>query len=94
MYIDTIIYLLYFFLEKYRINPVETLAINIVLILLGVFMALPLVYAISSSLKPLDEIWMFPPRFFVINPTPFTEFLFRFFHAVIVFVEFEFVLDR
>lgn len=48
---------------------IETLAINIVLILLGMFMALPLVYAISSSLKPLDEIWMFPPRFFVRNPT-------------------------
>ncbi len=48
---------------------IETLAINIVLILLGAFMALPLVYAISSSLKPLDEIWMFPPKFFVRNPT-------------------------
>lgn len=48
---------------------VETAAINVVLLLLGVFMALPLVYAISSSLKPLDEIWMFPPRFFVRNPT-------------------------
>lgn len=48
---------------------IETAAINVVLLLLGVFMALPLVYAISSSLKPLDEIWMFPPRFFVRNPT-------------------------
>lgn len=48
---------------------VETAAINIVLLILGIFMALPLVYAISSSLKPLDEIWMFPPNFFVRNPT-------------------------
>ena len=48
---------------------IETLAINIFLILLGMFMALPLVYAVSSSLKPLDEIWMFPPKFFVRNPT-------------------------
>jgi ABC-type glycerol-3-phosphate transport system permease component len=39
------------------------------LIIMGIFMALPLVYAISSSLKPLDELWIFPPRFFVQNPT-------------------------
>ena len=31
--------------------------------------ALPLVYAISSSLKPLNELWYFPPRFWVANPT-------------------------
>lgn len=47
----------------------ETACINLILLILGVFMALPLVYAISSSLKPLDEIWMFPPQFFVRNPT-------------------------
>ena len=35
----------------------------------GVFMALPLVYIIVNAFKPLDEIFMFPPRFFVRNPT-------------------------
>ena len=45
------------------------IAIFTFLIIFGVFMALPAVYAISSSLKPLDELWMFPPRFFVRNPT-------------------------
>ena len=45
------------------------LAIFFFLALAGVFMALPLVYSISSSLKPLDELWMYPPRFFVQNPT-------------------------
>lgn len=35
----------------------------------GVFMALPLVYVIVNAFKPLDEIFMFPPRFFVRNPT-------------------------
>ena len=34
-----------------------------------VFMALPLVYVIVNAFKPLDEIFMFPPRFFVRNPT-------------------------
>jgi len=43
--------------------------INLFLILSGLFIALPLVYTISTSLKPLDELWMFPPRFFVTNPT-------------------------
>ena len=32
-------------------------------------MALPLVLAVSNSLKPLEELFMFPPRFFVRNPT-------------------------
>lgn len=35
----------------------------------GVFTALPLVYVIVNAFKPLDEIFMFPPRFFVRNPT-------------------------
>ncbi|MBQ3890428.1 MAG: carbohydrate ABC transporter permease, partial [Lachnospiraceae bacterium] len=39
------------------------------LILMGSFMALPLVLAISNSLKPLEELFIFPPRFFVRNPT-------------------------
>ncbi len=43
--------------------------INVLLIIFGAFMFLPMVYAISQSLKPLDELWMFPPRFFVRNPS-------------------------
>lgn len=35
----------------------------------GVFMALPLVMIINNSLKPLDEIFQFPPKIFVRNPT-------------------------
>lgn len=35
----------------------------------SIFMALPMVYAICNAFKPLDEIFMFPPRFFVRNPT-------------------------
>lgn len=45
-------------------------AVNIfVLIFFAAFMALPLVYAISNAFKPLDELFMFPPRFFVRNPS-------------------------
>jgi ABC-type glycerol-3-phosphate transport system permease component len=43
--------------------------ITILLTLLGIFMVLPMVYVISQSLKPLDELWMYPPRFLVKNPT-------------------------
>ena len=41
----------------------------LVLFLLGIFMALPLVYVISASLKPFDEIFTFPPKILVRNPT-------------------------
>ncbi len=43
--------------------------ITIILAILGVFMALPMYYSIIQSLKPLDELWMFPPRFIVYKPT-------------------------
>ena len=39
------------------------------LIIMGVFMFLPMYYVIIQSLKPLDELWMFPPRFYVQHPT-------------------------
>ena len=43
--------------------------ITFVLSILGLFMFLPMVYVVMQSLKPLDELWMFPPRFYVVNPT-------------------------
>ena len=39
------------------------------LIIMGAFMFLPMLYVVMQSLKPLDELWMFPPRFYVVNPT-------------------------
>ena len=44
-------------------------AINTILLIFGAFMLIPLLYAIMQSLKPLDELWVFPPRFYVVNPT-------------------------
>lgn len=43
--------------------------INFMLIVLGAFMFLPMLYVIMQSLKPLDELWMYPPRFYVMSPT-------------------------
>lgn len=41
----------------------------IFLILVAVAMIFPMVYAINSALKPLDELFMFPPKIFAQNPT-------------------------
>jgi len=40
-----------------------------VLLIGGVFMGFPLLYAVSNSLKPLNEIWLFPPNLIVKHPT-------------------------
>ncbi|MEH7179317.1 carbohydrate ABC transporter permease [Neobacillus vireti] len=39
------------------------------LIAVASFMALPLVYAVNNAFKPLEELFQFPPKFFVRNPT-------------------------
>lgn len=63
------------------------------ILLLAAFSALPFIYAILQSIKPLDELFVFPPKFFVNRPTtdnyyllfqrvqnswvPFTRYLFN-----------------
>ncbi len=41
----------------------------LLLAIFGAFMILPIVYTILQSFKPLNEINLFPPRFFVNQPT-------------------------
>ena len=43
--------------------------ITVVLAIFGVFMFLPMYYTIIQALKPLNELFYFPPRFYVVNPT-------------------------
>ena len=43
--------------------------VYILLVPLAAFMILPLVYVISTAFKPLEELFLFPPRFFVRRPT-------------------------
>lgn len=43
--------------------------ITIILTIMGLFMFLPMYYVIVQSLKPLDELFMFPPRFWAMKPT-------------------------
>ncbi len=43
--------------------------ISLFLIIFGAFMFIPMYYAVIQSLKPLDELWNYPPKFYVVNPT-------------------------
>jgi putative chitobiose transport system permease protein len=39
------------------------------LVVLGCFIALPFYFSIIQSLKPMDELFVFPPRLWVVRPT-------------------------
>ena len=76
------------------------IGILVFLILICAFMALPMVYAVIQAFKPIDEIFLYPPRFYVKNPTfdnfvqvivlagnlwvPFTKYLFNSLFVTIV----------
>lgn len=40
-----------------------------ILTIFGLFFFLPMLFIISNAFKPLDELFVFPPRFFAQNPT-------------------------
>lgn len=46
-----------------------TVVLFVFIFLGALLMSLPLVLVISNSLKPLNELWVFPPRLFPKNPT-------------------------
>ncbi len=46
-----------------------TIALALLIALVGVLMALPMIYIISSAFKPLEELFLFPPCFLPQNPT-------------------------
>ncbi len=56
-----------------RRKPNRSIAGDIVLyiflLLVAFVMAFPIIYAVSSALKPLDELFKFPPTIFPKNPT-------------------------
>ncbi len=41
----------------------------LMLVILGGFMLLPVVYTVVQAFKPMEELFLFPPRFTVSNPT-------------------------
>jgi multiple sugar transport system permease protein len=56
-----------------KINPdrfdKSQLKFYFILVPLAIAMLLPIVYIVNQAFKPLDELFMFPPRFFVQKPT-------------------------
>ncbi len=93
-----------FFLKKIRQRRDEktvalsrsklgTAGIVIFLFIVSLFMSVPLLYTILQSIKPIEEYYIYPPKFFVMNPTfdnyrailtsvdslgvPFTRYLFN-----------------
>ena len=67
-----------------RINPqgfhTSQVKFYLILLPLAAFMLLPILFIFSHAFKPPDELFAYPPRFFVINPTVknFTDLFSRF----------------
>lgn len=55
------------------INPrgfhVSQIKFYVLLMPLAIFMLLPIIFVISNAFKPPDELFAYPPRFFVTSPT-------------------------
>ena len=66
-----------------KINPKKfhrsQLKFYLILIPVALFMVMPLVFIFNHAFKPLNELFAFPPRFFVIRPT--TENFIRLFSS-------------
>lgn len=55
--------------KKVNRSKAGTASIMTILFIMSLFMVLPMVIIIGNAFKPLDELWVFPPRLFPTNPT-------------------------
>lgn len=55
--------------KKYTRSKVGNFFYITFLFLFACFSVLPLIYCVATSFKPLDELMLFPPKFFVYRPT-------------------------
>lgn len=55
--------------KRYTRSTAGNVTLVLFLVAGGLFSMLPLIYCVCTSLKPLDELLIFPPRFFVHRPT-------------------------
>ena len=55
--------------RRYTRNKAGNVFYGLFLLLCGLFSVLPLVYCVCTSFKPMEELLVFPPRFFVSRPT-------------------------
>lgn len=64
--------------KKYKITKTKrvnrstggNILVFLMLVILGGFMLLPVLYTVVQAFKPMEELFIFPPRFTVANPTP------------------------
>mgnify|MGYP001040689597 CR=1 FL=1 len=56
-------------LRRTKVSIAGDITTYLLLALYATFMALPLIYAVVQSVKPYNELFIFPPRFFTRNPT-------------------------
>jgi len=96
-----------------RVNPKHfergQIGFYIVLIPLALFMIMPVIYIVNHAFKPFDELFAYPPQFFVIRPTlqnfsdmfrfmgqthtPMSRFLFNSFASSMLIVIFSVLLS-
>lgn len=55
--------------RRYEKVTAANVFLHIFMAAMVIFTSLPLVYMISTAFKPLDELFIFPPRYFVKRPT-------------------------
>lgn len=55
--------------KDYHHRRAGDVTIFLFLLVGAAFMLLPLVYTIANALKPMEELWEFPPKFWVRRPT-------------------------
>ncbi len=59
----------YNFRRRIRNLSAGWITVYILMILLVCFTSLPLIYMVSTAFKPFNELFLYPPKFFVQNPT-------------------------
>jgi ABC-type glycerol-3-phosphate transport system permease component len=57
------------FSKRFSRSKIGNFFYMLFLIAFGLFSMLPLIYAVMTSFKPIDELLIFPPRFLVQRPT-------------------------
>ncbi len=55
--------------RKINRSKAGTAVLLVILLIFAAFMVLPIVLAVSNSLKPLNELWEFPPKLYPKEPT-------------------------
>jgi ABC-type glycerol-3-phosphate transport system permease component len=88
---------------------IKKILLYVFMIALVLFTAAPIIFVTSTAFKPLDELFLYPPRFFVMHPTfknfsdlliatdsslvPFTRYLFNSVFTTVAIVFFSVVIS-